>query len=67
MSINPNVGGDVAASVPDCARKPGYYHFKKWYREAAGALPWQDRSSIELSHDVKDGAEKVPVAEQHAV
>ena len=36
MSINPNVGG-LSRHLAGLRTKPGYYQFKKWYRDAAGA------------------------------
>ena len=65
MSINPNVGG-LSRHLAGLRTKSGYYQFKKWYRDALEHTQ-AGQKVYELSHDVKDGAEKVHFSEQYVL
>ena len=41
MSINPNVGA-MTTHLTRLRSKPGYYHFKKWYRSLFGVRPMEN-------------------------
>ena len=56
MSISPNVGA-VSRSLQNLRNRPGYYEFKKQYREALGGSA-VGRKFYNVSHDVKTALKK---------
>ena len=55
MSINPNVGG-MSRHLARLRSKPGYYHFKKWYRRCLE--PRRTGSSFIVQPRRQNGAKK---------
>ena len=51
MSINPNVGA-MPSHLARLRSRPGYYHFKKWYRSLFGSRPMQN-PLYRFNHKVK--------------
>nr|WP_325211939.1 1-deoxy-D-xylulose-5-phosphate synthase [uncultured Oscillibacter sp.] len=51
MSINPNVGA-MPSHLARLRSRPGYYHFKKWYRNLFGSRPMKN-PLYRFSHKVK--------------
>lgn len=51
MSINPNVGA-MSKHLARLRSKPGYYHFKKWYRSLFGEHPMQ-KGLYRFNHRLK--------------
>ena len=56
MSINPNVGA-VSRYLQNLRNRPGYYEFKKQYREALGGST-VGRKFYNVSHDIKTALKK---------
>ena len=51
MSINPNVGA-MPSHLARLRSRPGYYHFKKWYRSLFGSRPMKN-PLYRFNHGVK--------------
>lgn len=49
MSIDPNVGG-MASMLQNMRVRPGYFHFKRWYRDVFSHVP----SVYRFNHDLKE-------------
>ncbi|MEG1917209.1 MAG: 1-deoxy-D-xylulose-5-phosphate synthase [Oscillospiraceae bacterium] len=56
MSINPNVGA-MATHLGQLRTKPGYYHFKKWYRNLLGHSSVGNRL-YRFNHRIKTALKK---------
>ena len=56
MSINPNVGA-MTEHLSGLRTKPGYYHFKKWYRSLFGPQP-QKSAIYRFNHKLKTSLKK---------
>lgn len=56
MSINPNVGA-MSGHLARLRTRPGYYHFKKWYRNALGHSK-AGKKLYRFNHKVKTAVKK---------
>jgi len=56
MSINPNVGA-MSGHLAHLRTKPGYYHFKKWYRAALGQSKL-GQQIYQFNHRIKTSLKK---------
>ena len=56
MSINPNVGA-LSSYLADLRAKPGYRHFKRWYRGLFGAQP-AEKWLYRFNHRIKTAMKK---------
>ena len=56
MSINPNVGA-MPSHLARLRSRPGYYHFKKWYRSLFGSRPMKN-PLYRFNHRVKSSLKR---------